>query len=114
MNNDVQNNNSENQPNNNQNQNDNLNNSNQDNFNQNNNYNPNNQQPNFPPQGTKEYDDMMKAYYGQSYDLGLRVSFMKRVGATLLDGLFTSMILIIVLFTFGDFSNLLSEYAPIA
>lgn len=114
MNNDVQNNNSENQPDNNQNQNDNLNNSNQDNFNQNNNYNPNNQQPNFPPQGTKEYDDMMKAYYGQSYDLGLRVSFMKRLGAYIIDALFLGMISLIILFTVADFGKYMSEYMAIA
>lgn len=77
-----------------------------------------NQQQNFnqniPPQGTKEYDEMMRAYYGQNYDASLRVSFMKRVGATILDSLFTGMILIIIMFTFGDFSSLFSEYMSVA
>lgn len=88
-------------------------NENQGQFNQQQNFNPN-FPPQMPPQGTKEYDEMMRAYYGQNYDASLRVSFMKRVGATILDGLFTGMILIIIMFTFGDFSSLFSEYMSVA
>lgn len=114
MNNDVQNNNSENSSEVNPNEN------NQNELNQNNNYNPNqqsiqqqNQQPNFPPQGTKEYDDMMRAYYGQNYDLGLRVSFMKRVGSYIVDALFIGMISLFIYYYIGDYELFMNEYSSV-
>lgn len=49
--------------------------------------------PNNTPQpGTPEYDQMMKEYYGESYELGYRVSFGKRLGAFIVDLIFLGIV----------------------
>lgn len=50
---------------------------------------------NLPPQGTPEYEAMMKQYYGQDYEKGLRASFGKRFGASIIDAIIALIVLVI-------------------
>lgn len=70
---------------------------------QNNNHNINAQE------GTPEYTAMMRQYYGEEYDRSIRTSFIKRVGAYIIDGVFSTMISLIVLFTTTDFSSMIGS-----
>lgn len=86
--------------------------------NENNVSNPNNYQntppQNLPPQGTKEYNDIMSQYYGDNFDKSLRISFLKRLGAFIIDGLFLSLISIIILLNVPEIKSFLSEYMTLA
>lgn len=67
-----------------------------------------------PPQGTKEYNDIMSQYYGENFDKSLRISFLKRLGAFVIDGLFLSLISIIILLNVPEVQTFLSEYMALA
>ena len=57
---------------------------------------------NTPQPGTPEYDEWMRQYYGDSFELGYRVGFGKRLGAFIVDAIFIMIISTIVVFTFGS------------
>lgn len=61
---------------------------------------------NLPPQGTPEYEAMMKQYYGQDYEKGLRASFGKRLGAFLIDFVIGLILLVIA----WSATGILSDY----
>ncbi len=69
---------------------------------------------NLPPQGSKEYNDVMSQYYGENFDKSLRISFLKRLGAFLIDGLFLSLISIIILLNIPEVQSFISEYMALA
>lgn len=58
----------------------------------------NNEFQKIPEEGTPEYEQMMKQYYGEDYELGYRVGFGKRLGAYIVDKILLSIISMIVIF----------------
>ena len=67
---------------------------------------------NMPPEGSSEYDDLMRSNFGENYEFGFRIGFGKRLLAFIIDFVLISIISFIILsFTdvFGVLSNLLKD-----
>jgi len=73
-----------------------------------NNFNNNN---NMPEQGSPEYIEMMKQYYGEDYELGYRVGFWKRVGSHIIDMIFIIIASMFVFMNNDGFKDLISKFS---
>ena len=63
--------------------------------------------PNTPQEGTPEYDQYMKDQFGEDYELGYRVGFGRRLGAYLIDVMFTIVIYMIAMFVTGAIEEIM-------
>lgn len=61
---------------------------------------------NIPQEGTKEYDEYMKKYFGDDYELGYRVGFPKRVLAAIIDFILVFLISSTIFLFTDDFEKL--------
>lgn len=71
----------------------------------------NNEFQKIPEEGTPEYDQMMKQYYGEDYELGYRVGFGKRFGAYIIDLILYFFLSAIYLFSNDEFLRLINKHA---
>jgi len=68
---------------------------------------------NMPPEGTPEYDEMMKVHYGDNYEFGFRVGFGKRLLAHIIDFIILAIVGSIVMAMMGYIdilSNFVNEF----
>lgn len=68
---------------------------------------------NIPEEGTPEYDQFMRERFGDNYELGYRVGFGRRLGAALIDIVFTTMIYTITMFADGAMEQLMKIGNPL-
>lgn len=66
-----------------------------------------------PPEGTPEYDQYMRDQFGDDYELGYRVGFGRRLGAAILDFIFTIFIYIVVMLVTGTFQKIVGFSNPL-
>lgn len=64
---------------------------------------------NIPQEGTPEYEDMMRKYYGDDYEIGYRVGFGKRLSAYLIDKVIYSLLTMFVFLSNNSFMALVSK-----
>lgn len=63
---------------------------------------------NMPPEGTPEYDEMMRTHYGENYEFGFRIGFGKRLLAHIIDFIILAIIGSIVMAMMG-YIDILSD-----
>lgn len=66
---------------------------------------------NMPQEGTPEYEEMMKKYYGAEYELGYRVGFGKRFAAYIIDKVIYSLLTMFVFLSNTSFMALVTKNA---
>lgn len=66
-----------------------------------------------PQEGTPEYDQYMRDQFGDDYELGYRVGFGRRLGAALLDLIFTLFIYAFVMVSTGTFQKIIQFGNPL-
>ncbi len=66
---------------------------------------------NMPEEGSPEYIEMMKQYYGDDFELGYRVGFWKRVGSHVIDMIFITIAGMIAFFNNDSFNEMMTRFS---